>query len=57
MLSFVYCAYTLHTNLSSFQNMNNIADIMTNAQIATALAIIAFVVVATLLRREAHKHK
>jgi hypothetical protein len=57
MLSSVYYAYTLHTSLSSFQNMNNIADIMTNAQIATALAIIAFVVVATLLRREAHKHK
>jgi hypothetical protein len=36
---------------------NDLANIMTNAQIATALAIIAFVVVATLFRREAHKHK
>ena len=37
--------------------MPNIADIMTNTQIATALVIIAFAVVAILLRREAHKHK
>ena len=45
-------------NLSSFQTMNSLADIFTGAQIATALAIIAFAVVATLLRdREARKHK
>jgi hypothetical protein len=38
-------------------NNINIANIMTNAQIATALVIIAFVVVVTFLRREPHKHK
>ena len=48
----------LLTSLSSFQIMNDLADIFTSAQIATALAIIAFAVVATLLRdREARKHK
>ena len=38
-------------------NSFNIDNVLTNAQIATALLIIAFVVVATFLRREAHKHK
>ena len=57
MLSSVYCAYMLRISLSSFQRMNNVADIMTSAQIATALAIIAFVVVAKLANKEAHKHK
>lgn len=38
-------------------NMNNIANILTSAQIATALIIIAFVVVFTLLHRELHRHK
>ena len=48
----------LRTSLSRFQTMDSLADIFTSAQIATALAIIAFAVVATLLRdREARKHK
>jgi hypothetical protein len=34
-----------------------IDNILTNAQIATALLLIAFVAVATYFRREAHKHK
>jgi len=38
-------------------NNLNIDNILTNAQIATALLIIAFVIVATFFRREAHKHK
>jgi hypothetical protein len=38
-------------------NNINIANYLSNAQIATALAIIAFVVVVTFLRREPHKHK
>jgi hypothetical protein len=37
--------------------MNDIADTLTSIQIATALAIIAFVIVATLSRGEAHKHE
>jgi hypothetical protein len=37
--------------------MNNITDILTGAQIATALAIIAFAVVVSLLHRELHRHK
>jgi hypothetical protein len=37
--------------------MNNIADILTGAQIATALAIIAFAVLVKLLRSESHKRK
>jgi hypothetical protein len=38
-------------------NNLNIENIMTNAQIATALAIIAFAVVVSLLHRQIHKHK
>jgi len=38
-------------------NNINIENIMTFAQIATALAIIAFAVVITLLHRQLHKHK
>jgi hypothetical protein len=38
-------------------NNINIENIMTSAQIATALAIIAFAVVVTLLHRQIHKHK
>jgi hypothetical protein len=38
-------------------NNFNIDNILTNAQIATALLIIAFVVVTTFLRGQAHKHK
>ena len=38
-------------------NNFNIENVLTNAQIATALLIIAFVVVVTFLRREPHKHK
>ena len=38
-------------------NNLNIDTILTNAQIATALLIIAFVVVAMFFRGEAHKHK
>ena len=37
--------------------MNNIENILTGAQIATALTIIAFAVVVTLLHREIRKHK
>ena len=37
--------------------MNNIETILTGAQIATALTIIAFAVVVTLLHRELHRHK
>jgi len=43
--------------LSSSSKMNNIADILTGAQIATALAIIAFAVLVKLLHSELHKHK
>ncbi len=57
MSSSAYYAYMLRISLSSFQRMNILADIMTSAQIATALAIIAFVVVAKLANKEAHKHK
>jgi hypothetical protein len=38
-------------------NNMNIADIMTSAQIATALVIIAVVVAVTLLHGQIHKHK
>ena len=38
-------------------NNINIGNIMSSAQIATALAIIAFAVVVTLLHRQIHKHK
>jgi hypothetical protein len=37
--------------------MNTIAQILTGAQIATALAIIAFAVLVTVLHRELRKHK
>jgi hypothetical protein len=37
--------------------MNNITQILTGAQIATALAIIAFAVLVTVLHRELRKHK
>jgi hypothetical protein len=57
MWSFVYCPYTLRMYLSSLSKMNNIADILTGAQIATALAIIAFAVLVKLLHSELHKHK
>jgi hypothetical protein len=38
-------------------NNLNIDNILTNTQIATALLTIAFVAVATFLRREPRKHK
>jgi hypothetical protein len=47
----------LPTYLSSLSKMNNINDILTGAQIATALAIIAFAVLVKLLHSELHKHK
>jgi hypothetical protein len=37
--------------------MNNFTDIITEAQIAAALTIIAFAVVVSLLHRQLHRHK
>jgi hypothetical protein len=54
-----FCILSLYAVyvLSSLSKMNNIADILTRAQIATALAIIAFAVLVKLLHGELHKHK
>ena len=59
MRHYVYSLYISLTILSDFRKMNNlnIENIMTSAQIATALVIIAAVVAVTLLHSQLHRHK